>query len=549
MSDQPDCLCLPEHPVFRSDAEKRVWQALRAKLRDSDVLLHGIHFSDSGGDSEVDLIVLMPEGFATVEVKGGRVWFEDAVWQQGTPDGVKSLDLEAQAIGHKHRVGKYLAARWSSGRPRMQHLVALPDVTLGESDPTPGLPRGLIVDKNQLADAAGIVFDSLNQYMTGQPKTPPGEQGVAQAAQILAGRGDAQQQLAHRLAAVEEEVQRLTEEQFLILETAQRIPRVEVTGGPGTGKTWMAVEQARRWTRERKRTGFVCFSRGLAAWVNRIVAGWPDKQRRLMWVGTFHSLGHQWGVRFPEDLAADDTHFWETTFLEQMSQLAGTQDQVFDALVVDEAQDFADDWWPVLLQGLAEPSESPVMVFSDEQQRVFDRSSQPLPGLVPLRANRNMRNSAQIARTFQPLVDERQTVVGLTGPPPRFIECSTDDAVGVADDAAVALLDEGWQPQDVVLLTTHHRHPMQLELTRNDKDDYWSLLGDNEDIFYCTVAGFKGLERSAVVLALDGFRNSELARQTLLVGLSRARDQLIVCGNSDDLRAAVGDQVVDRLLP
>ncbi len=109
------------------------------------------------------------------------------------------------------------------------------------------------------------------------------------------------------------------------------------------------------------------------------------------------------------------------------------------------------------------------------------------------------------------------------------------------------MLDEGWQPKDVALLTTHHRHPMHKELTQDDKDDYWSLLWENDDIFYCTVVGFKGLERPAVVLALDGFRNIELARQTLLVGLSRARDLLIVCGDPQELRKVVGDEVVDRL--
>ncbi len=548
MPETPECVCLPEHPIFRSEAEKKVWLALRKKLRDGDILLHGVHFSDTQGDSEVDLIVLMPEGFATVEVKGGRVWFEDGSWRQSTPAGVKPLDLDAQAIGHKHRVGKYLSARWSSGRPRMQHLAALPDASIDAYDPSPGLPRDLVIDKNQISDAAGIIFDSLNRHMTGQPHTPPTPARVEQAAQILAGRGDTQQQIAHRLAAVDTEIQRLTEEQFLILETAERIPRVEVTGGPGTGKTWMALEQARRWTQQQYRTGFVCFSRGLAAWAQRAVANWPQKQQKLMWVGTFHALGSEWGVTVPDDLATEDSEFWETTFLQHMTHSAGSREPIFDALIVDEAQDFADTWWPNLINGLTDAAASPLMVFSDEQQRIFDRTSHVLPGLVPLRVKRNMRNSAPIARIFQPLVEENQDIIGLPGPQPHFIECTTTTAVSTADDAAVALLDEGWQPHDIALLTTHHRHPMQRELTQHDKSQYWSLLWENDDIFYCTVAGFKGLERPAVVVAVDGFRNAAVARQTLLVGLSRARDHLVVCADSNELRRTVGDEVVRRLL-
>lgn len=545
--DDAHCLCLPQQPVFRSTAEKRVWEALRTGLRDCDVLLHGVHFSDQGGDSEVDLIVLMPEGFATIEVKGGRVWFEDGLWRQSTPEGIKDLDLENQAIGHKHRVGKYLAARWPHGRPRMQHLVALPDVAVADADPSPGLPRGVVIDRNGLREAAGIVFDSLNDWMFGQPVMVPGDGLVAEASGILAGRGDPQERLAHRLSAVEEEVRRLTEEQFLVLETAERIPRVEVSGGPGTGKTWLAVEQARRWTQQGQNVGFLCYSRGLAGWVRRLVAAWPDKQQKRLWIGTFHALGRQWGVRIPDGLAPDDSQFWDVDFLAQMAGLAGSAEPRFDALVVDEAQDFSDKWWPILVRGLRDSHRGRLMVFSDERQRVFDRTAGPLEGLVPLQVRRNMRNSRQIARIFQPLADDRQELIGLEGPEVRFIPCSGDDAVGVADDAAVALLDEGWQPRDVALLTTHHRHPMHRELTRDGKDDYWSLLWDNDDIFYSTVAGFKGLERQAVVLAVDGFRTPDVARQVLFVGLSRAREMLVVCGDPEALHEAGGKELVKRL--
>jgi hypothetical protein len=41
----------------------------------------------------------------------------------------------------------------------------------------------------------------------------------------------------------------------------------------------------------------------------------------------------------------------------------------------------------------------------------------------------------------------------------RFVQCATDDAVGVADDEAAALLDDGWPPETVALLTTYSRHP------------------------------------------------------------------------------------------
>ncbi|HSO05347.1 MAG TPA: ATP-binding domain-containing protein, partial [Candidatus Limnocylindrales bacterium] len=67
-------------------------------------------------------------------------------------------------------------------------------------------------------------------------------------------------------------------------------------------------------------------------------------------------------------------------------------------------------------------------------------------------------------------------------------------------------------------------------------------------LFFSTVAAFKGLERPAVVLAVDGFRDPATAAEILYAGLSRARDLLVVCGDIDLIRDAAGDEVADRLL-
>jgi hypothetical protein len=58
---------------------------------------------------------------------------------------------------------------------------------------------------------------------------------------------------------------------------------------------------------------------------------------------------------------------------------------------------------------------------------------------------------------------------------------------------------------------------------------------------------FKGLERPAVVLAVKGFRDEERAREMLYVGLSRARDLLVVCGDLELIRRVGGDAVAHRL--
>lgn len=50
-----------------------------------------------------------------------------------------------------------------------------------------------------------------------------------------------------------------------------------------------------------------------------------------------------------------------------------------------------------------------------------------------------------------------------------------------------------------------------------------------------------------MVLAVDGFRDLSRAREMLYVGLSRARTQLVVVGDLDQIRDVGGEAVARRL--
>ena len=88
---------------------------------------------------------------------------------------------------------------------------------------------------------------------------------------------------------------------------------------------------------------------------------------------------------------------------------------------------------------------------------------------------------------------------------------------------------------------------MQVEQQNHGPDAYWASYWDSDDLFYGHVLGFKGLERPAVVLAVNGFRDPDRASEMLYVGLSRARDLLVVCGDPALIREVGGLAVARRL--
>ncbi len=132
------------------------------------------------------------------------------------------------------------------------------------------------------------------------------------------------------------------------------------------------------------------------------------------------------------------------------------------------------------------------------------------------------------------------------GPPVRFVSCSTEDALAAADDAVEALLEK-WRPQDVALLTTGPRHGEQAQRQSQGWESYWGSFWDDEQVFYGHVLGFKGPGAPSCRPRRQRVGNRDRARERLYVGLSRARDQLVVCGDPDLVRQIGGEQVAAQL--
>jgi hypothetical protein len=99
---------------------------------------------------------------------------------------------------------------------------------------------------------------------------------------------------------------------------------------------------------------------------------------------------------------------------------------------------------------------------------VFARFGRPPVPLVPLVLDHNLRNTRQITETFLPLAPMRMYARGGEGPDVTYVEASAEDALDTADDQIDPLLDDGWRPEDVALLTTGTRHPEQVSLQESE---------------------------------------------------------------------------------
>ena len=535
----------PEKPDFADPSEEMAWESLRRHLRDEDTVLHGVRFSDPhDGDVEVDLLVLFPDlGAVVIEVKGGHVSFaEGTFWQTGAT-GRHEIDPVNQAMRGMRALKRYLEGQptWSRGALRVAWLACFP-YTEVNGDMGPQGRRHVLVGASDVDDLAGRAYDRLTDPAIHAPYPP--DHWVDAALQLLHGAQDNPAEIAARSADRLRHADQLSSAQSMLLRAISPNPRYELSGSAGTGKTWLAMEQARRWAQDGERVAFVTYGRGVAESVRRALADAAPRHQPAF-VGTFHQLGWTWGVDAPEGAGPE---YWEVEAPQRMlaaAQLLPTEER-FTAFVVDEAQDFADSWWPALLSS-ARDGQFRLAVMRDDEQAVFhERRGRPDLPLVPLVLDENLRNSIQVVDSFRPLINRDVITRGRRGDPIEYVACASGEAIAAADAVVEELLENrGWLPEHIALLTTQHRHPVQVE-SAGDKAAYWEDFWRN-DVFYSTVAGFKGLERPVVVLAVDGFHEGISPASVMYAGMSRARDLLIVVGEEALLAEAVGDKLMRRL--
>lgn len=533
----------PERDFRRG--EQAVWEALDAQLPGDAAVFYALRIPEGTSERELDFVVAWPgEGLAVLEVKGGRVWRDDdGRFYSGRSHDRRRLRLNPmeQASEVRHLLVDWLRAHaLDAGRCRVQHLVVLPH-TDTEGYDAHDFRAAQVVDRPAMPRLAARLLTAIQAGGGHEPLTSTGfEQLTAALMPVMATSED----LAVA-AEAEELADRLSAELADRVAEWRHFPRLKVIGGAGTGKTWLAMAQARRLVQGGQRVALVCYSRGLAAFLQRQAATW---RKQPAYVGLFHNLGTVWGAAEPDPRGSSD--YFENELPRALGSLATSRlpAERFDAIVVDEAQDFGANWWPSLEACLRNPVVGGMHVFLDPDQRVFTRQGEVPIDTPPIALGRNLRNTQRIAGVFGSLISEPTVAKGMKGPPVRFVQCATEEAVSWAD-AAIDELEEYWEPGQLALLTTKHRHPVHAEVVDGPRgwNGYWEDFFACDSVCYGTVGGFKGLERSCVVLAVNGFSTDAQAREMLYVGLSRARSQLVVVGDLDEIASVGGEGVRRRL--
>jgi hypothetical protein len=336
----------------------------------------------------------------------------------------------------------------------------------------------------------------------------------------------------------------LTRQQMQILRGFGTNNRAIVHGVAGSGKTMLALERARKFASEGKSVLFTCFNAELATWLSEHLSQDSFCGGGKIASRNFHGLAADvlragGGSLQP---VGDIAKYWDEIVPDQMAAVAAAiyaDEAPFDALVVDEAQDFSPGWWDALAYLIGLSDAVPIWAFLDRDQSLRrDPVDPPLPGAAVLHLDFNCRNTRRIvafASEASKILAEPFEMAPL-GRPVRFAIANSQAAIpGVLQSEIRRLTESHRLRSDQIALIgpTGWRKGILAKwvdvanIPIIESAQEWRQQGG----LLCTTArSFKGLEADVVILYDLAGCGPTFTECDLYVALTRARSHLVVIG-------------------
>jgi hypothetical protein len=551
------------------DSERVVYEAL-CGLQTGFVVLHSFPWLRPARDlaneplreGEADFIVLHPgRGLLVLEVKGGTPELSGRKWSRG---GKEMRDPFEQARRSRYALIEAIEERTRNRvhRGLFTHgdVVVFPHARFRGELPVNGEPR-ILVDALDLQFLPARIEEAFSAWARHPAHlTPP------QFSEMLDALMPKLRLLRCAGAEVTAEHQRIVQitlDQRATLLGLLENQRVLVEGTAGSGKTLLALEFALTLAHHGERVLLLCYNRHLGAWLQEQARHDPrfDRSEARVQIATFHACALRLAQRAHVDFdvpSSGEQSFWDEEvplILEQALEVLRSQGhaETYDAVIVDEAQDFAPDWW-VTIESLSRAGASGrLYAFMDLNQSL--RGTAKLPPVsfeARFRLTTNCRNTQTIARSGASLakVDVRLLPSSPAGEAPVIRRVASQNAeAGIVLAEVRQLLRNGIKPHQIALIgpSTFGKGP----LAHHGEVDNVPFVDDaiewrrGAGVLVTTARAFKGLEADVVLAyGLGGF-GALFTPTDLYVAWTRARHRLILVCQAGEVRAAAEAALAD----
>ncbi|MCD2452784.1 AAA family ATPase [Methylicorpusculum oleiharenae] len=539
-----------------SAAECSVYCSLRDGLKSDVLVLHSLELvvnsaNDGPKDAEADFVIFDPNrGILVIEVKGGGVKFDANDRQWWSIDRYKNLhsikDPFRQAKNAKHEILRNLKAEkgWgATGMPRITigHAAVFPDLPDISALISPDRPIEIIGSRAVLNDTSDWVSKVFEFWSKGSYQAQPlGQRGMRIIESLYCHSIRVDVPLA---LTIDQEFRRqieLTERQARVLRSFRYRKRAAVSGGAGTGKTLLALQHAKLLASQGIKTLLVCYNRALADFLKRETQGLENLHAL-----SFHQLC-DWRIKVTGQYLLEEAkqaYPGSSLFDLQMPYALSRSTELdkfrYQAIVVDEGQDFGDEYWLPIELLLDDEEDAYLYIFFDPNQAVYRNASTfPIqdPPLLLIENCRNTKNIHELA--YQYYIGDEVDPPDIEGAPHEILEASglNNQAKLIKDKVSELITKEQVALHDVVVLVLanqkdHYYQALQVAGCPSGSNWSFESLWQPKTILVDTVKRFKGLESAIVLFWIGDQIDIEANKELIYVALSRARSRLFLVGD------------------
>lgn len=546
---------LPKGPLFGED---RLYKALEEGLGNEFYVFHNLPYStrQKGAgikEGEVDfLIIHRVYGILLIEVKGGVEISYDATksrWYSTDSSGIKHRIKDPFTQGQEslYTLIEKIKGAGIFGRRlpfAYGHAVAFPDIGYSpQQNLPPHVDRSTIIYRGDLSKKKiqRKVISILESYKRNNKnyREMTNDELNELLNKILMPEYKLARSLSASISDEEEVLKRLTETQCLLLEFIHEHKHALIKGYAGTGKTFLAVEKARRLAADNKKVLLLCYNRRLAHHLRGILKDYDSSIDVYNYHDLVKDFASQAGLIFnpPRDKGEEGIRrFMEESAPLKLLEAIEILGKKYDAILVDEGQDFLPDWYASIKGLLADPENSHFYIFYDPLQDIYARDMGerfPISG-DPFLLKYNCRNTKSINKIVSQLggIKPYSTEFCLPGEPVDTLECENEKhAVSQIVEIVRSLLRKGVSAEQIALISPYRKMNSCLRDV-NELCGYPISQGENaaqaDTILFSTLHSFKGMESDVVILCdVDG-REPACSRTNLYVAASRAKHKLYI---------------------
>lgn len=517
----------PSLPLSFNDspAEQLLFERFNT-LPDEYHIFYSIRWVNPGMDEipahqgEADFVIFHAQkGILVLEVKGGLIRYERRQWYQTNRATLKEREIEdpeVQANRSKFFILSKIKANLLKNDVCMVcHAVCFPDLTVNKE----GLPfnysQEILLDESNIDDLKRSIDNVFSFWSKTLPQTKLSLSASQKVIDIIAPIYRTVRSFSAEHESRENKIIRLSSIQTKIIDYLDEQQSAAIAGVAGSGKTVVAIEKAKSLARYGQNVIFLCYNSALRKFLQEYHAFQNIEYH------TFHSLAAKF-------IRSDDINDLPFLFLQELSSDESTIE--FDNIIIDEGQDFENDW----LEWLQLKTNGVFYVFYDVNQTI-NQSELPQwfsKAECRLVLKQICRNTRQISRTALRFIDSKRAIVesDIHGPVTQMYQLPSKN---VEIDSVFKIVNSlmsisKYNPRDIAIV---HMNSFDFDAwsteARKSRVSISETISANH-VCISTIRRFKGLEAKVVIVV--GVDPKEAMRDDwknrLYVGCSRAKHEL-----------------------